>query len=55
MRKSSQAVWESCAGFSGADVGELLHAAGAWMSEHPCAVLLSVGWVPDYLFPPSPD
>jgi hypothetical protein len=41
--------------FVGAEEGDLLHAAGAWMTEHLDAVLIGVNWVADYLDPHEQD
>ncbi|MET9931730.1 MULTISPECIES: hypothetical protein [unclassified Streptomyces] len=37
--------------FTGAEEGDVLHAAGAWMNEHPNVLLISVNWHGDFLSP----
>lgn len=37
--------------FTGAEEGDVLHAAGAWMNDHIGALLISVNWHGDFLSP----
>src|SRR3954451_3774509 len=37
--------------FTGAEEGDVLHAAGAWMNDHLDALLISVNWHGDFLSP----
>ena len=37
--------------FTGAEEGDVLHAAGAWMNEHIGTLLIGVNWHGDFLSP----